>query len=201
MDDELLPVLLKLVQGNKELCFELIKTVREQHPDKPMHWCIQKAIYDARFPKKQVKANSTLARWGVGGGNFPATASPPTQPTSAPRAQAKPLPPPPNPALSKPTLSKPKTESWGWKGLQLQTTQDRPLALSQGDLEALLKAKRQMAQSQPSSAVSRKRLFRLCHGDVDQARRLVQRIRVANPDQSEQWAVDKAIYDLERDRH
>lgn len=197
MEDELLPVLLKLVKGDKERCYELIKAIRSKHPEKPMHWCIQKAIYDARFPKKQVKPNSTLARWGTGGGEFPTTAKPASQPPNSSTAKARPLPPPPPP---NPMLSKPKTERWGVHGVQLKASNEKPLALSTGDLEALLKAKRKMASSKPASEASRKRLFRLCNGNIDQARRLVQRVRVANPDRSEQWAVEKCIYDLERDR-
>lgn len=155
MEDELLPVLLKLVNGNKEVCFELIKQVRQKHPGQPMHWCIQKAIYDARY------------RASV----------PPPKPTA--------------PA---------KTARWGLYGVSVKSSAEEPLRASTRDLQALLKAKRKMAQSQPSSEASRRHLFKLCKGDIDQARRLVQRVRVANPDRSEQWAVEKVIYDLERDR-
>lgn len=212
MEEDLLPVLLKLVKGDKERCYELIKAIRSKHPEKPMHWCIQKAIYDVRFGKQPVKPNATLARWGGGGGEFPTTAKPGPQPansspvgTAKPASQppntstakARPLPPPPPP---NPMLSKPKTERWGVHGVQLKASNEKPLALSTGDLEALLKAKRKMASSKPASEASRKRLFRLCNGNIDQARRLVQRVRVANPDRSEQWAVEKCIYDLERDR-
>ena len=118
MEDELLPVLLKLVQGNKELCFELIQTVRQKHPDKPMHWCIQKAIYDTRF-----------------------------RPTAKPALKPTP----------------------------------HPIAVK------------------PASGVTKNRLDSLTK-DRRVSDRLVQRLLLMNPERSEQWAYEKAIYDLERDR-
>ncbi|NJO75971.1 MAG: hypothetical protein HC833_20785 [Leptolyngbyaceae cyanobacterium RM1_406_9] len=45
------------------------------------------------------------------------------------------------------------------------------------------------------------RLYRLLHGDRAGAVRLIGSIRARNPDKSEQWCWDKAIFDLERDRH
>ena len=90
-------------------------------------------------------------------------------------------------------------QTWGVKGVVIQPSPSEPLKVSTQSLEALLKAKATMPTA-PSSEASRRRLFRLLNGDIDQARRLVQRVRVANPDKSEQWAVDKVLYDLERDR-
>ncbi len=52
----------------------------------------------------------------------------------------------------------------------------------------------------PLPAAAQKTLLRLLHGNVEQAQRLVQRIQAAHPNQSAQWAIDKVIYDLERDR-
>lgn len=181
MEDELLPVLLKLVQGNKELCFELIEAVREQHPDKSMHWCIKKAIYDARFPKKQVQPNPKLARWGTSGGSYQATAKPPSQPVSTPVATVKPLPPvpPPNPTLSKP--------------------QQTDLTISLSKLEALAKAKQKKIAAKPASGATKQRLDSLTK-DRRVSDRLVHRLLLQNPGRSEQWAYEKAIYDLERDR-
>ena len=118
MEDELLPVLLKLVNGNKDVCFELIKTARTQHPDKTMHWCIQKAIYDTRF-----------------------------------RPTAKPAP----------------------------KTAPPPIAVK------------------PASGATKQRLDSLTK-DRRVSDRLVQRLLLMNPERSEQWAYEKAIYDLERDR-
>lgn len=109
------------------------------------------------------------------------------------------LPPPPPP---NPSLCQPKDRTWGAKGVVISTaaTNEKPLALSPQDLQALLEAKRKMAASKPSSEKSRKKLYCLLNGDIEAARRLVHRIRIANPECSEQWAVDKVIYDLERDR-
>ncbi len=110
------------------------------------------------------------------------------------------LPPPPAPPAN-PTLSTPKPtlQHWGLTGAVLKATEEKPLAISTRDLEALAKAKRKMP-SQPASEASRRRLYNLVLGNADQARRLVERLRISNPDRSEQWAVEKAIYDLERDR-
>jgi hypothetical protein len=47
---------------------------------------------------------------------------------------------------------------------------------------------------------TRQRLMRLVNGNQAVADRLVQRVRSQNPDRSEQWWWEKAIYDLERDR-
>jgi hypothetical protein len=179
MDDELLPVLLKLVQGNKELCFELIKAVRERHPDKPLHWCIQKAIYDARYPKKQVTPNPTLNRWSQGE----------TVPT-------KPLPPPPPP---NPTLSKPKTERWGVHGVKLKAASPIPQTVSASTVETVARAKARGMNLQPANGVTKLRLDRLTK-DAQVSERLVQRLLLLHPDKSEQWAYEKAIYDMERDR-
>jgi len=157
---DLLPSVLKLVNGDKKRCFQLIKEIRGQYPAKSMQWCLQKVIYDLRHSKK-----------------------------------VPPPPPPPNPGLSAPKL-----QHWGVTGVVLNSKeQEKPLAVSSRDLQALIETKRRMPSQQASEA-SRRRLYKLLSGDVEQARRLVQRVRIANADKSEQWAVEKVIYDLERDR-
>lgn len=50
------------------------------------------------------------------------------------------------------------------------------------------------------SRATRQRLMRLVNGNQSVATRLVQRVRSQNPDRSEQWCWEKAIYDIERDR-
>lgn len=45
-----------------------------------------------------------------------------------------------------------------------------------------------------------KKLSRLCAYDQQVASRLLSHAKKRNPGQSEQWYVDKVIYDLERDR-
>ncbi|MEM9808674.1 MAG: hypothetical protein AAF959_25735 [Cyanobacteria bacterium P01_D01_bin.56] len=47
---------------------------------------------------------------------------------------------------------------------------------------------------------TRQRLMRLVNGNQAVASRLVERVRSQNPDRSEQWCWEKAIYDIERDR-
>lgn len=46
----------------------------------------------------------------------------------------------------------------------------------------------------------RKQLLTLLHNDKETADRLVAQIKRNNPNQSTNWAAEKAIYDLERDR-
>jgi hypothetical protein len=43
-------------------------------------------------------------------------------------------------------------------------------------------------------------LVRLLNGDRTTANRLISSTRRKNPNQSEQWCREKAVYDLERDR-
>ncbi|MEM9162094.1 MAG: hypothetical protein AAGC54_03375 [Cyanobacteria bacterium P01_F01_bin.4] len=47
---------------------------------------------------------------------------------------------------------------------------------------------------------TRQRLMGLVNGNRAVADRLVSRVRSQNPDRSEQWCWEKAIYDIERDR-
>lgn len=51
------------------------------------------------------------------------------------------------------------------------------------------------------SARTQNQLFRLVQGDQELAVRLVDRVRRRNPDRPEQWCWEKAIWELERDRH
>lgn len=46
----------------------------------------------------------------------------------------------------------------------------------------------------------RQKLVKLLHNDRDTANRLVARVKLNNPNRSINWYVEKAIYDLERDR-
>jgi hypothetical protein len=52
----------------------------------------------------------------------------------------------------------------------------------------------------PASEVTKYKLYRLAK-DWNTAFRLVEKLQFAYPDRSEQWCWEKAIYDLERDRH
>ena len=186
--DVLLASLLKLLNGDKERCFQLVEAVRNQYPGKSMQWCLEKAIYDLRWGKKQVKPNPKLSRWGEGGGNFPATSKPPTQVVPSHPQPAKtnfqpslPPPPPPNPALSKPSV-------------------EVPSSVALPNLKALVQTKQQTKVSKPASYATKERLRKLA-GNQDVAERLVANLKSKNPYQSEQWIYEKAIFDLERDRH
>ena len=46
----------------------------------------------------------------------------------------------------------------------------------------------------------RRRLFALVNGDLALADRLLNQVRIENPNHSESWYYEKVIYDLERDR-
>jgi hypothetical protein len=46
-----------------------------------------------------------------------------------------------------------------------------------------------------------KQLLRLLHNDRDTASRLLAQVKLHHPNQSANWAAEKVIYDLERDRH
>lgn len=47
---------------------------------------------------------------------------------------------------------------------------------------------------------TRQQLMRLVNGNQAVADRLISRVRSQNPDRSEQWWWEKAIYDIQRDR-
>jgi hypothetical protein len=173
----LLSSILKLCNGDKERCYQLIQQIRAKYPNKSMHWHLQKVIYDLRWNAKKAP------------------------------------PPPPNPILCHPERKLPSEPLqpmrqgkdhhwWGVKGVVVtaKTQPEQPIVLSKAALEALAKTKRKIAEkSQPASEVTKRKLFKLT-GNWEVSQRLVARIRFNNPDRSEQWAYEKAIYDLERDR-
>jgi hypothetical protein len=72
---------------------------------------------------------------------------------------------------------------------------------STADLAALLSQRRKPNRpKQPASAVTKAKLIKLA-GNSKVAQRLADTLMANHPDRSEQWAWEKAIYDLERDRH
>jgi hypothetical protein len=48
---------------------------------------------------------------------------------------------------------------------------------------------------------TKRELLRLVGGNQDVAERLVEQVQLRNPNHSEQWCWEKAIYDIQRDRH
>lgn len=56
------------------------------------------------------------------------------------------------------------------------------------------------SRRQVSIKPQNKKLSRLCAGDRQVAERLLNHLRKKHPGQTEQWYVDKVVYDLERDR-
>jgi hypothetical protein len=67
--------------------------------------------------------------------------------------------------------------------------------------EALKQASQpQTKRVQPANATTKWKLESLVHGDRNAASRLAAQIAFANPDKTEQWCWEKAIYDLRRDR-
>jgi hypothetical protein len=55
--------------------------------------------------------------------------------------------------------------------------------------------------AQPANAATKRKLAGLTHGDNATAARLAAQVAFINPGKSEQWCWEKAIFDLERDRH
>ena len=47
---------------------------------------------------------------------------------------------------------------------------------------------------------TQRELLRLVGGNRDVAQRLVEQVQLRNPNHSEQWCWEKAIYDIQRDR-
>ncbi|MBD1873200.1 hypothetical protein H6F75_06880 [Nodosilinea sp. FACHB-131] len=65
-------------------------------------------------------------------------------------------------------------------------------------------AYRSPTASAPSRSVrgrTQRQLLRLVGGNQAVAERLVEQVQLRNPNQSEQWCWEKAIYDIHRDRH
>lgn len=56
-------------------------------------------------------------------------------------------------------------------------------------------------QIDQASSKLQKQLLRLLHNDRATANRLLAQVKLNHPNQSVNWAIEKAIYDLERDRH
>lgn len=58
------------------------------------------------------------------------------------------------------------------------------------------------APTQPRSVkgATRRELLRLVGGNQEVAQRLVDQVQLRNPNHSEQWCWEKAIYDIQRDR-
>ncbi len=57
------------------------------------------------------------------------------------------------------------------------------------------------ASSRSVRGHTQRQLLRLVGGNQAVAERLVEQVQLRNPSQSEQWCWEKAIYDIQRDRH
>lgn len=57
------------------------------------------------------------------------------------------------------------------------------------------------APTRPVRSRTQKELLRLVGGNRAVAERLVEQVQLRNPHHSEQWCWEKAIYDIQRDRH
>jgi len=57
------------------------------------------------------------------------------------------------------------------------------------------------APTRPVRSRTEKELLRLVGGNRAVAERLVEQVQLRNPHHSEQWCWEKAIYDIQRDRH
>lgn len=57
------------------------------------------------------------------------------------------------------------------------------------------------ARVRPVRGHTQRELLRLVGGNRAVAERLVDQVQLRNPNHSEQWCWEKAIYDIQRDRH
>ncbi|WP_035990364.1 hypothetical protein [Leptolyngbya sp. KIOST-1] len=57
------------------------------------------------------------------------------------------------------------------------------------------------APTRPVRSRTERELLRLVGGNRAVAERLVEQVQLRNPNHSEQWCWEKAIYDIQRDRH
>lgn len=57
------------------------------------------------------------------------------------------------------------------------------------------------AKSRSVRGHTQRELLRLVGGNRAVAERLVEQVQLRNPSHSEQWCWEKAIYDIQRDRH
>ncbi|TVQ11969.1 MAG: hypothetical protein EA368_04755 [Leptolyngbya sp. DLM2.Bin27] len=57
------------------------------------------------------------------------------------------------------------------------------------------------APKRPVRSRTERELLRLVGGNRAVAQRLVEQVQLRNPHHSEQWCWEKAIYDIQRDRH
>jgi hypothetical protein len=57
------------------------------------------------------------------------------------------------------------------------------------------------AQPRSVRSQTKRELLRLVGGNQAVAERLVDQVQLRNPNHSEQWCWEKAIYDIQRDRH
>jgi hypothetical protein len=55
--------------------------------------------------------------------------------------------------------------------------------------------------SSAAAAKLQAELLKLAHGDRAVVSRLIEGVRRNNPNRSTEWCIEKAIHDLERDRH
>jgi Tfp pilus assembly protein PilF len=60
---------------------------------------------------------------------------------------------------------------------------------------------RQTSLTSAANPQLQSRLLQLLNGDSRAAARLIRHARQQNPGRSESWCLEKAIFDLERDRH
>jgi hypothetical protein len=64
-----------------------------------------------------------------------------------------------------------------------------------------LSARKALRRRPSASPQLASRLLNLVNGDTPTARRLIRKVNHSNPGRSVDWCLEKAIYDLERDRH
>jgi hypothetical protein len=120
-----------------------------------------------------------------------------------PKVDSIPVPEPERTQSAAPYEVKPKSKT---QQLKQGTYQHKPLTAPPAAhvpstvSEALQQASKKR-QSKPASAAIKWKLEALVHGDKKAAERLVAQIALKYADKSDQWCWEKALHDLERDRH
>ena len=64
-----------------------------------------------------------------------------------------------------------------------------------------LSQKSQSYRNDPKNRELQGKLLAILHGDIPTAKRLLKQQRKSSPGRSDNWYLEKVIYDLERDRH
>jgi hypothetical protein len=221
--------IVQFCKGDKARAKQLLEQTKQLHPDQSELWCLQKVISDLEHeqaehfqrrkagkpsvnpnqppappptpPKSPQPVNSSATRWenlvklrqaehfrrqktGKAGKNPP---QPTTPEVIRPATPDKDL----RQEMAQSLRDNPdRSESWHQQNAQ-RRIQQRPK-----------QPQKQVASNKTLSVnySSWNHLLRLLQGSESTAKRLIEGAKLHNPGRSDQWALEKVIFDLERDR-